>query len=219
MAKYKSRYYLKKEIEVIMNNLYQIDKRYRLFKSLCSGDCYELICLKIPYSMKVVLNSLFDNTIIGLWKLLCDENEKSATVYDVIRLYKTNRDFFKEKKYYYAIDISIGKRVRIDFKYKDVQKSIAKLEDDLKNNKDIIKFIRKYRNKSLAHNDKKFKFDRKNKYSNKKILYTDIEKLINTLIEDMNFISRDVFGNTHRFIHEEDKEVEYICNLIRKACK
>lgn len=219
MSKYSSKYYLKKEIDVIMSNLYQIDKRYELFKCLCSGECYELICPKIPNTMRVVLDSLFDNTIIGLWKLICDEKEKSATIYDVIKLYKSNKDFFKEKKYYYAIDINTGKRVRINFKYKDVKKSIKKLEDDLKNNKDVINFVRKYRNKSLAHNDKKFKFDRKNKYSNVKILYTDIENLIKILIEDMNVISRDVFGCTHGFIHKESKELDYVCHLLKNNKK
>ena len=61
MSKYKSRYYLKKEFEVIMNNLWQIDKRYKLYKCLKSGVCYEVICLKIPYIMRVILDSLFDN--------------------------------------------------------------------------------------------------------------------------------------------------------------
>ena len=56
---------LKKEFEVIMNNLWQIDKRYKLYKCLKSGVCYEVTYLKIPYTMRVILDSLFDNVFLN----------------------------------------------------------------------------------------------------------------------------------------------------------
>ena len=216
MAKYKSKYYLKKEIDIIMKNLYEINCAFGLFKDLSSGKNHEYICKSIPYSMKIILDTLFEKVLLELSKLLCDDDKKSITILDIVKLYKTDKQYFKEKKYYYAIDINTGKKIRRNFDVKNVQKDIDQLQYDIKNNKDVIEYLRKCRNKSLAHNDKKFQYDRKNKYSNKKILYSDIESLIKILIKDINAISMDVFGITYAFTNNEKEEIEYICNFIQE---
>lgn len=215
MSKYKSKYYLKKEIDIIMICLHKINRSFKLFKELSSGDNYKYICSSIPHSMEIILDTLFESVLLELSKLLCDKDKKSITILDIISLYKTDKQYFKEKKYYYAIDINTGQKVRRNFNNVDVQKNINKLENDIKNNQMVIKYLGKRRNKSLAHNDKKFQY-KKMKYSNKKILYSDIESLIRVLIEDINMISSNIFGVTYAFINNEKEEIEYLCNLIKQ---
>lgn len=219
MAKYKSKYYLKKEINIIMMNLYEINSAFKLFKDISSRENYEYICNSIPYCMKIILNALFEKVLMGLSKLLCDKDNNSITVLDIIELYKTNKEYFKEKKYYYITNIDTGKKIRKKFDNKNVQNDINKLEQDIRDNKCVIQYLSKRRNKSLAHNDKKYQYDRKNKYSNKKILYSDIENLIDILIKDINRISMNIFGISYAIQNNEKNEIEYLCEIIKFSKK
>lgn len=216
MAKYKSKYYLKKEIDIIMNNLYEINRAFELFKNISSSDNHKYICKTIPFCTKVILEALFEKVLLGLAKLLCDKDNKSITVLDIIDLYNTNKEYFKEKKYYYATDINTGKKIRRKFDNKNVKNDINQLQKDINNNKYVIEYLTKRRNKSLAHNDKKYQYDRRKRYSNKKILYKDLEELISILTKDINMISMDVFGVTYAFTNNEKEEIEYLCNLIKE---
>lgn len=219
LAKFKSKYYLKKEIDIIMLNLYEIYKSYELFRIISSGENHKYICNSIPHSMKIILNALLEKVLIGLSKLLCDKDEKSITILDIIELYNKNKELFNEKKYYYAKDIGTGRRVRIKYDSGSIKSDISKLKNDLNNNQDIIDYLYKRRNKSLAHNDKKYKYNSRKKYTNKKVLYGDIEKLINVLIEDMNSLSRNLFGLSYAFADNEKEEIEFLTMLIKNSKK
>lgn len=74
-------------------------------------------------------------------------------------MYNTNKDFLKEKKYYYVKEWGTNKRKRIYFNNNDINIKIAKLKNDLNQNNNIKVFLKQYRNKKLAHNDKKYGFE------------------------------------------------------------
>ena len=77
---YKSKYYLKKEINILMLRLYDIKKAFQLFKELSSKDNYELFCKKFPYIMHIILQSLKEKSLIELSKIICDEDKKSISI-------------------------------------------------------------------------------------------------------------------------------------------
>lgn len=52
-----------------------------------------------------------------------------------------------------------NKRKRIYFNNNDINIKIAKLKNDLNQNNNIKVFLKQYRNKKLAHNDKKYGFE------------------------------------------------------------
>ena len=68
----------------------------------------------------------------------------------------------------------------------------------------------------MAHNDKKYGFDKRNKYSKEKVTYYDVDRFIDILIEDVNNISSCIFGVTYVFTYDEIDEVNYIKDLLKK---
>lgn len=80
MGKYNSKYYLKKEIDIIMTDLYEINKAFELFKDISSGENYKYICKSIPHSIKIILDCLLEKVLLGLAKLLCDKFKNSITI-------------------------------------------------------------------------------------------------------------------------------------------
>lgn len=213
---YKSKYYLKKEINILMLRLYDIKKAFQLFKELSSKDNYELFCKKFPYIMHIILQSLKEKSLIELSKIICDEDKKSISINDILKIYNTNKEFFKEKNYYYVKEWGTNKRKRIYTDNGDIKNKIEKLENDLKQYNNIKTFLKKYRNKKLAHNDKKYGFDKRNKYSKEKVTYYDVDRFIDILIEDVNNISSCIFGVTYVFTYDEIDEVNYIKDLLKK---
>lgn len=212
---YKSKYYLKKEINILMLRLYDIKKAFQLFKELSSKDSYELFCKKFPYIMHIILQSLKEKSLIELSKIICDEDKKSISVNDILKIYHTNKELFKEKNYYYVKEWGTNKRKRIYTNNGDIKNKIDNLENDLKQYNNIKTFLKKYRNKKLAHNDKKYGFDKRNKYSKEKVFYDDVDRFIDILIEDVNNISSCIFGVTYVFTYDEIDEVNYIKELLK----
>lgn len=93
---------------------------------------------------------------------------------------------------------------------------MKRLKDDLTLNKKIIEYLKKRRNKSFAHNDKKMSFDTKLKYHNETITYQEIDDFIDLLIKDVNEISYCLFGKQYAFVHSELDEITYICNIFKE---
>lgn len=158
---YKSKYYLKKEINILMYRLYDIKKSFQLFKLISSKENHEVFCKNFPYMMHTILQALKEKSLIELSKIICDDDKKSISINDILKMYDTNKDFFKERKYYYVKEWDTGKRKRIYFDKNDIKNNIEILKSDLNQNNNIKIFLKKYRNKKLAHNDKKYGFDKR----------------------------------------------------------
>ena len=53
---YTSKYYLKKEFEVILNKIYIIKQNFELFKVLKSDETKKNITDNMPYTCQIILN-------------------------------------------------------------------------------------------------------------------------------------------------------------------
>lgn len=71
---YNSKHYFKKEFSFILNKLYIIKQEFELLKSLTSNEEKEYITDNIPHTIQLVLDSLYNNIIIELSKIIVDNS-------------------------------------------------------------------------------------------------------------------------------------------------
>ena len=217
--KYTSKYHIEKEIDVIMDMLYIVKQNWLLFKELKSKENIEAICSQFPHMFKIILNALQEKALLELAKLVVDLNKvetNSVTINDLYNHYQKNKKVFKVKKYFMVRDVDTGKRHRFYFDIRNIDASMKQLKDDLKASEKIINYLKKRRNKSLAHNDKKMSFDSRIKYSKGKITGPELEEFIDKLIKDINEISSCVFGKHYAFCYTEIEELNYIRDIFKK---
>lgn len=216
-----SKYRLKKELNIIILNLYNVKQNFQLFKKLKSGEYVEYISRQFPSMFNLILNSLINNCSMGLVKLVGDRAEDCITIYDIIRMYEENNELFVNKQFYYCKDVDTEKKHRLKFDLKSVKECIKKLQKDLKDNSKITKFLKQNRNKFLAHNDKILLFNKKAKikdYDPKiKVTYEEVEKFIDLLLEDLNSLSSSLFGITYAFLYEENDEIEFLKEILKQG--
>jgi uncharacterized membrane protein YgaE (UPF0421/DUF939 family) len=215
--KYSSKYHIEKEIDIIMNRLNIAKQNLQLFKELKSEKNVNTICSQFSYMFTIILNSLQEKSLLELAKLVVDYDNDSITINDLYNHYKKNKEIFRQKKYYMVKDMVTKKRYRFYFDVKNIDVPMQKLKNDLQVNSRVINYLKRRRNKSLAHNDKKLTFDTKIKYIKDRITYQEIENFIGVLIKDINEISSCIFGKQYAFIYSEIDEVNYLSDVLMKA--
>ena len=195
---YNSKHYLKKEFSFILNKLYIIKQDYELLKLLTSNEEKEYITDNIPHTSKIILYALFNNIILELSKITVDSPDykgmENINIKNFLKKYDENKELYKEKKYYYATEINTNKKHRIKLENNSCDEIIKEYREIEKNNKHLIEYLKTRRNKTIAHNDKKFGFDSKNKYSKKVPTYQQLEKFINDIYDVTNKLNKSVFG-------------------------
>lgn len=218
-----SKYKIKKEIEIIIHKLFVIKKEFYLRKNLTTGENLEYICRKFPYMFSTIIDSLDNNYQINLIKLLNDDNKyhNNICISDIIRLFNNNSNIFVTKKYCF-IPCNGEKKFKKKFELHpdDINTLFKKLKSDIISNQKIIDYLKCRRNKSLAHNDKKFNFDPfRNKFTKKRIQYSEIESLINILMEDMTDIYYSLYGIKYYYNFEEKSELIFLKDILKNFYK
>lgn len=224
MAKnYNSKHYLKKEFSFILNKLYIIKQDYELLKSLTSDEEKEYITDNIPHTSQLVLDSLYNNIIMELSKIIVDSSSfiKRGKVYENINIknflkkYDENKHLFKEKKYYYATEIDTNKRHRIYLDNKSCDDLINEYKLIEKQNRHLLNFLKLKRDKTLAHNDKEYGFKKYIRYGKKRITYEQLEHFINDIYYIVNNLNKSVFGITTAWSYYFKDELFWLKDLIK----
>ena len=109
IKKYSSKYHLKREIEIIIEKLYDLKRTFQLYRSLLFEDNYSIICKNFPQMFAIMLKSMEEKVILGLYKIAYD-NDSSISIIDIIETYKNNKNNFTEKKYYYVKSVDSDKK-------------------------------------------------------------------------------------------------------------
>lgn len=122
---------------------------------------------------------------------------------------------FLKKKNYYVTEIDTNKKHRIKLENNSCDDIIRKYREIEKNNKNIIKYLKTLRNKTIAHNDKQFGFASKKKYSKKNPTYQELEKFINDIYDIVNNINQSVFGITTAWSYHFKDELLWLKDLIK----
>lgn len=211
---YSSKYHIEKEIDIIIKRLYIAKQNLQLIALLTSEKNESIFYNHLPHTLNIILKSLQEKALLELSKLVVDFKDNCITINDLYNHYQNNRDTFKVKKYYIVKEYGSEKRHRFYFDTKDIDISMQKLKHDLLVNIKICKYLKRRRNKSLAHNDKKLSFDTKNKYTKDKITYKELEDFINLLINDVNEISYCIFGKQYALIYPEIEEINYLRDIL-----
>ena len=90
-----------------------------------------------------------------------------------------------------------------------------------KENKNLIVYLNKKRNKTIAHNDKQYSFNRKIKYTKNVVTYEQLDNFIDSIYEIVNNLNKSIFGittiNTYYFRDELLWLNELIKNNDKKA--
>ena len=215
---YVSKYYIKKEINLLMMKIIVIRQNYIILKQLKFKDGCVNIRKTIPHATGYILTALLDKIIIELSKLVVDDGENDLCINSFIRKYEKNKTHFKEQKYIYVDEYGTNKRHRHYFDTNDVEKNFEDLKYFLEKNNNIKKFLHKTRNKKVAHNDRKISFN--SKYlpieMKQKITYDEIDQFIDGLLNNMNKIYFTLFKTQYDYYDGVYSELKYLNEILEK---
>lgn len=212
-----SKYYIHKEIELIMFKLNHIKQLYFIYKKIKFKDGYENIYKELPRLTNIILRSIFDRIILELSGLIVDFNDEDLSICSFISKFHEYESDYKEKKYVYVKEIDTGKKHRLYIDTNSIKDDINELETYINNNKHIRQYIKKLRDKTIAHNDKTMSFNKNYKYEElkAKITYEELEKYIDTLYSCMNTIYSTLFKIQFAYYDELDSELNYLDSILK----
>lgn len=221
MAKYASKYYIKKDIKLMIEKTNIIRQEYLIFKKLKFSDGYTNIKKAIPISSHYLLDALFEKILLELSKLLGDSDYKDLCIDSFIARYNNHPDLHKSKKYYMIKDLNTNKRHRVYLKNTDIVIEINNLITLVNKHQSTIRYIKKLRNKKLGHNDRKLLYNPRNKPPELKIniLYVEIWNLIDELFSQLNKIYLSLFGGLYAPLETGDFELKRLNEILEKSSK
>ncbi len=217
----KSRYYIKKEIDLIIVKINILRQNYYIFRKLYFVDGYQNIGKFIPHTLNFINIALLDKIIIELYKIVADKDKNVLSIPNFLKEFHNHRCDFREQKYIYVKDIDSSKKERLYLDTNELEKDIQELEVFLENNKKIIDYIKKDRNKIIAHNDKKmtFKKNYKPKELRTVIVYKELSDFIDELFSKMNNIYCTMYKTQYAYLEETDSELKHLNNILEDEKK
>ncbi len=211
-----SKYYIHKEIELIMHKIFYIKQLYFIYRKTKFTDGYVNICEKLPGTFYVLLPTIFDRIVLELSCLVDDRGPDDLSICNFIEKYHKNTNAFKEKRYVY-INVNSNRKRRLYIDTNSIKDDIDNLEKCIKSNVKINKYLRTLRNKAIAHNDWKINFKKNYKYQELKvhISYDDLEQYINDLYKFMNNIYSTLFKIQFAFLNDIESELDYLNFILQ----
>ena len=205
-----------KEINLIMFKLYNLKQLFFILKKIQFVDGYKNIIKKLPKVSNVILNSLLEKIVIELSGLVVDHNEDDLSIMSFIIKYHQYESDYKEKRYIYIYDINTNKKHRVYINTNSIKNDIKELEQYIQNNEYIKKYIKKLRDKQIAHNDRRMSFNQNYRYDDlkTKVTYEELEQYIDNLFFYMNRIYSTLFKIKFAYYNELDSELKYLDSIL-----
>ena len=187
-----------------------------MLKKIQFIDGYKNIIKKLPKISNVILNSLLEKIVIELSGLVVDHNEDDLSIMSFIIKYHQYESDYKEKRYIYIYDINTNKKHRVYINTNSIKNDINELEQYIQNNEYIKKYIKKLRDKQIAHNDRRMSFNKNYRYDDlkTKVTYEELEQYIDNLFFYMNRIYSTLFKIKFAFYNELDSELKYLDSIL-----
>ena len=217
----KTRYYIKKEIDLIIMKINVLKQYYFIFKKLYFVDEYCIINKTLPNTMIYINTALIEKVIIELYKIVVDQDDNVISIHNFLKEFHKHRNDFREQKYIIIKNIDSNKKSRLYIDTDKIEKNIEELELFLNNNKKIINYINKDRNKVIAHNDRKMNFNKKYKPSELKVVvtYLELNNFIDELFKKMNEIYCTLYKIQYADLEGTDYELKYLNKILDEAEK
>lgn len=205
-----------KEINLIVFKLYNLKQLFFILKKIQFIDGYKNIIKKLPKISNVILNSLLEKIVIELSGLVVDHNEDDLSIMSFIIKYHQYESDYKEKRYIYIYDINTNKKHRVYINTNSIKNDINELEQYIQNNEYIKKYIKKLRDKQIAHNDRRMSFNKNYRYDDlkTKVTYEELEQYIDNLFFYMNRIYSTLFKIKFAYYNELDSELKYLDSIL-----
>lgn len=196
---------LKKEIEKYLKYYYEIKKEFDLYKHIKKKVLtYPNETKQISFFLQAVLNSLLKSSLLDISKILDNRNDKN--IYRLLEVCNQNIKLFCEE------ENSIKEK-------NEKIKTIKLLKEKVDNKQDLIKKIIKYRDKSLAHTDKKYFGDVSKLFKEYKTTYEEIEGILELIVNSLNELLYSLSNTTYVFNNEYRDDYTYILECIKKCRK
>lgn len=199
-----------------MFKLYNLKQLFFILKKIQFVDGYKNIIKKLPKISNVILNSLLEKIVIELSGLVVDHNEDDLSIMSFIIKYHQYESDYKEKRYIYIYDINTNKKHRVYINTNSIKNDINELEQYIQNNEYIKKYIKKLRDKQIAHNDRRMSFNKNYRYDDlkTKVTYEELEQYIDNLFFYMNRIYSTLFKIKFAYYNELDSELKYLDSIL-----
>lgn len=199
-----------------MFKLYNLKQLFFILKKIQFVDGYKNIIKKLPKVSNVILNSLLEKIVIELSGLVVDHNEDDLSIMSFIIKYHQYESDYKEKRYIYIYDINTNKKHRVYINTNSIKNDIKELEQYIQNNEYIKKYIKKLRDKQIAHNDRRMSFNKNYRYDDlkTKVTYEELEQYIDNLFFYMNRIYSTLFKIKFAYYNELDSELKYLDSIL-----
>ena len=152
--------------------------------------------------------------------MVVDKDKEDLSIRSFIKKYEANKSIFKEQKYIYITEIDSSKKHRYYINTNAIEKDIDELKYFLVKNDYMMKFLKKIRNKKIAHNDLKMNFN--SKYIpielKQRITYDEISSYIDGLFNRTNKIYFTLFKTQYvNFNQTVYNELNYLNDVLDKV--
>ena len=211
-----SKYYIHKEIELLIIKLFHIKQMYCVYKKIKFKNGYNEIYNRLPSLLNIILPILLDKIILELSGLVVDHDDEDLCILGFIYKYKEYKNDYHEMKYIYIKEINTRKKHRLYLDTNSINDVINEFEEYIEQNKKILKYIKKSRDKLIAHNDKKIHFNKNYKYDDMKktITFDELDSFIEGLYKRMNIIYCTLFKTQFAYSESLDSEMKYLNDLL-----
>lgn len=193
---------LENEIETHLKNYYIIKREFDIYKYIKqNAEIYNKETNQIAYFLKPVLYSLLNSTLLGICKMLDQREQKN--IYELLNRFKNNID-----------NIITTKNSE---KEKDnILETINSKIDELDLKQNTIGNLKTYRDKIIAHADKKF-FDNPDKiFIDFNTKYEELETMLNMIENILNELLYMVCDTKYVFLEEYKDDYQYLLECIKE---
>ncbi|MFB4168255.1 hypothetical protein [Virgibacillus sp. JSM 102003] len=198
------------DVEGLLEELYQLNSFYLLNKYLKQKSNQEdnLNAMnKAPAFFNLTIHSFQYSSIMGLAKIFEPASRDSKSINNFLNFVESNHkkiflnDSTTKKK--------LGRTLNID------ESTIIKHKEKLCEVEPIVKNLLSWRDKSFAHNDKRYFKDREALGRDFPITYKEIENLIQLAAEILNTYQVGYNGNSTHIIPSNTYDVDKVINALR----
>lgn len=210
-------YYLQKEINFILFKMNNIKLKYNLFKNLYLNNNFVNIKRKLPNTVTIFSEILINNILVELCALITNCDKDDISIKRFLVEYKNGefKKILKEKKYIYVKNSQTRRKKRLYLKNNNLDLEIIKLYKYFADSESTISFIKFFRNKKIAHFDKKIILVNSSDNNKKFLTYKELEKFIDIIYNNFHKIYSVAFGKDFVYSNNSIMELGYLNELLK----
>ncbi len=193
---------LENEVEAYLKYYYIVKQEFDIYKYIKqNAELYSRETKQIAYFLNPVLYSLLNSTLLAIYKLLDNREEKN--IYKVFNIFiqnlneiVTNKNSKKEKN--------------------EILKIINAKKEEIDSKQELLNNIKEYRDKIIAHSDKKYFAQPDQVFKDFNMKYEDLEKMLIIIEKILNELLYIVCDTKFVFLEEYKDDYKYLLECIKE---